>query len=260
MPHFETWQWALAAAAGWLIGVSKTGVPGMGILVVPLLAAAFGGRASVGIMLPMLILGDCFAVAWYRRHAEWDKLVGLVPWVALGMGAGALMLWLVTSAPHQRDVMSVVIGALVLLMLGLHLLQRRTGYHVDPHHGVAVASVGAAAGFATTVSNAAGPIMSIYLMAHRLNKQEFIGTGAWYYFIINLSKLPVYVVLSVLKPESPIITPASLLLVLAISPAILIGVSIGKWTLNRFSQETFDAVVLALSGISAAYLVIKSLW
>ena len=70
------------------VGISKTGVPGIGILVVPLLAYGFGGRLSAGVMLPMLIMGDLFAVAWYRRHAQWDKLVGLLPWVYGGVALG----------------------------------------------------------------------------------------------------------------------------------------------------------------------------
>ena len=90
--HLELWQWILGGTAALMIGVSKTGVPGIGILVVPLLASVFGGRPSVGIMLPMLILADCFAGVWYRRHAQWDKLVRLLPWVVAGMAIGAATL------------------------------------------------------------------------------------------------------------------------------------------------------------------------
>ena len=258
--NLELWQWLFGATAGWLVGLSKTGVPGLGILVVPLLAAAFGGWASVGIMLPMLLFGDCFAVAWYRRHAEWDKLVGLLPWVAVGMAIGSGALWLVGRLRGDKDVLSIAIGAIVLIMLGLHLVQRRSGYHIAPHRLPVVVSVGAAAGFATTVSNAAGPIMSIYLMAHRLGKREFMGTSAWFYLVINLIKLPVYFALSAANPLRPIIGAGSLLLVLAVSPAILTGVMLGKWLLPRFPQRAFDSVVLALSGISAAYLIVRQLW
>lgn len=90
---FGLWQVLVGAFAGFLIGVSKTGVPGIGILVVPLLAEAFGGRASVGTMLPMLIVGDIFAVLWYRHHARWNRLIELIPWVSVGMALGAFLLW-----------------------------------------------------------------------------------------------------------------------------------------------------------------------
>jgi hypothetical protein len=255
--HIELWQWLLGALAGWLVGVSKTGVPGVGILVVPLLAAAFGGQASVGIMLPMLIFGDCFAVAWYRRHAQWDKLIGLLPWVVAGMGLGAAALWALGKFGGHKDVLALLIGVLVLVMLALHLLQGRLGDRLDPKSDLGAAGTGVAAGFATTVSNAAGPIMNIYLMAHKLGKQEFMGTIAWFFFIINLGKLPLFIALSVNNPANPIITLRSLLFVLLLSPAILVGVILGKWVLPRFSQQAFNSTVLVLSAAAAIYLIIS---
>lgn len=184
--HLELWQWIIGAAAAWLVGVSKTGIPGVGMVVVPMLAAAFGGQASVGIMLPMLLFGDCFAVAWYRQHAQWSTLVGLLPWVIAGMAAGAGALWAVGRSTGGKDILSILIGALVLILLAVHLLRGRLGDRLDPKSPAGVAGTGVAAGFATTVSNAAGPVMTIYLMAHQLDKQQFMGTIAWYFFIINL--------------------------------------------------------------------------
>ena len=252
----EPWQWVLGAAAALLVGVSKTGVPGLGILVVVLLANAFGGRPSVGIMLPMLIFGDCFAVAWYRRHAHWDKLIGLFPWVVAGMAVGAGALWLTGRIGGGKDVLSTLIGVLVLVMLALYLVQDRLGERLTPKSRAGIASTGTAAGFATTVSNAAGPIMSIYMTAQRVSKHEFIGTLAWYYFIVNVSKLPIYFALTAMNPGKPIITAHSLLFNLMTFPAILVGVFIGKWLLPRIPQKAFDAVVLALAAASAAKLIV----
>ena len=252
----ELWQWTLGAAAALLVGISKTGVPGLGILVVVLLANVFGGRASVGLVLPMLIFGDCFAVAWYRRHAQWDKLIGLFPWIVVGMAFGAAALWATGRVGDGKDVLSVLIGGLVLTMLALYLLQERLGERLTPRSRVGVASTGTSAGFATTVSNAAGPIMAVYLSAHKLPKQQFMGTIAWYFLIINLSKLPVYFALTAANPGRPIITAESLLFNLITFPAILLGVFIGKWLLPRIPQKAFDAVVLTLAGASAIKLIV----
>jgi uncharacterized protein len=254
--HLAPLQWAFGAAAALLVGLSKTGIPGLGILVVPLLAGVFGGRASVGIMLPMLIFGDCFAVAWYRRHAQWDRLVGLLPWVVVGMGAGAAALWAVGRMQGDKDVLSVVIGVMVLTMLALYMLQGKLGEKLTPKSPLGVASTGTAAGFATTVSNAAGPIMSIYMAAQKLGKEQFMGTIAWYFFIINLSKMPVYFVLSRMNPAKPLITLASLKFVGMVSPAILVGVLVGKWVLPRISQKSFDWAVLILAAASAIKLIV----
>lgn len=257
MLAFSSWQLLLGTVAAFLIGVSKTGVPGIGILVVPLLAAAFGGRASVGTMLPMLIVGDVFAIMWYRRHAQWSRLLELLPWVLVGMALGALLLWRLGEAGDGKDLLEPIIGTLVLVMLGVHLLRLRLGNRLTPHSPATIAATGTAAGFATTVSNAAGPIMGIYLTSLGLPKEQFMGTSAWYYFAVNLSKLPIFAALSIINPEKPIITLQSLLFNAAVIPVIVAGVYLGRWLLPRIPQKAFDAVVLGLAALAALKLVLS---
>jgi uncharacterized protein len=254
--HLTQLQWTLGALSALMVGVSKTAIPGAGILVAPLLARAFGGFPSVGIMLPMLIFGDFFAVAWYRRHAQWDKIVGLLPWVIGGMAVGTAALWMVGESKSTKDVLGVVIGILVLAMLVLYFVQDRLDERFTPKSPIGVAGIGAAAGFTTMVSNAAGPVMSIYMAAHRLPKKQFMGTLAWYFLLLNLSKVPVYLLLTHTHPDKPIMTPHSLLFNLAICPVIVVGVFIGKWLLPRISQEVFERAVIILAALAAVKLII----
>ena len=111
----EPWQWILGGGAAILIGISKTGIPGVGPLVITMLATAFGGRPALGIMLTMLILADVFAVTWYRRHAQWGTLIKLFPWVALGMPVGVAALWLTGNVGAGKDVLAKTIGVVVLV-------------------------------------------------------------------------------------------------------------------------------------------------
>ena len=254
--HLELWQWVLGAGAALFVGISKTGIPGTGILVVPLLAFVFGGRPSVGVMLPMLIFADCFAVAWYKRHAQWDKIIHLLPWVVVGLIIGTWALWITGESKSDVDVLGKIIGGIVLLMLALHLLRGKLGERLTPRSKVGAASTGVMAGFTTMISNAAGPVMAIYFAAHDMPKKEFVGTSAWYFFIVNLSKLPVFIVLSMMNPSKPIITMKSIYFVGTMCPIILIGVFIGKWLLPRFSQKAFDSTVLILAGAAAVKLLI----
>ena len=254
--HLELWQWILGGTAAILVGISKTGVPGVGILVVTMLATAFGGRAAMGIVLTMLIFADCFAVFWYRRHAQWATLIRLFPWVAVGMPLGAAALWATGNVDAGKDVLGRIIGVLVLIMLAAHLLRGRLGERLTPRSKVGVAATGTAVGFVTVVANIAGAIMVIYLAAHRVTKHQFMGTMAWYFFIINLSKVPVYAALSAANPAIPIITSRSLLLTVALSPAIATGALIGKWLLPRMPERAFTLVVLLLAGASAIKLII----
>lgn len=250
-------QWLLGATAAVFIGFSKTGLPGAGILVVPVLAAAFGGRQSVGTMLPLLLLGDVFAVAWYRRDARWDRLWLLMPHVVVGMALGAVVLKVTGDAGPGKDRLDHIIGALVLAMLALHVARARLGDRLTPHSKPATAFVGASAGFTTTASNAAGPIMTIYLQAMGMPKTEFMGTTAWFFFLVNAAKLPVFVALSVANPANPIISGRTLAVDLALVPGILVGVAAGRWLLHRIPQKVFDGVVLALSAVAAVKLVLS---
>lgn len=250
-------QWILGGLAALLIGFSKTGMPGAGIVVVPLLATAFGGRQSVGVMLPLLIFADIFAVTWYRRHAQWDRLWRLAPWVAVGIAVGAAFLKLTGDAGPSKDRMNVIIGAIVLAMLALSLIRQKIGDRMTPHHPVAVASTGCAAGFTTTASNAAGPIMAIYLQGMGLPKAQFMGTTAWFFLVVNVAKLPVFAALSLINPSNPMISAHSLLADLALCPWILVGVWVGRWFLPRVSQSSFDALVLILAAVAAVKLILQ---
>lgn len=251
-----TEQWLIGVAAALLIGFSKTGLPGIGILVIPLMAAVFGGRMSVGATLPLLIFGDIFAVLWYRHHARWDKLWGLIPWVLLGIVLGAILLWVTGEASGTKDALDVVIGVLVLAMLALNLVRLRYPDKLVPTTRGAVVTTGIAAGFSTTVSNAAGPIMSIYMTGNGLKKNEFMGTTAWYFFIFNLTKLPIYAFLSFVLPNRPMVTEDTLFFNLVMFPVIVGGAFIGKLLLPHISQKVFDTLVLVLAAAAAIKLIL----
>lgn len=230
------------------VGLAKAGVPGLGILLVLLLAMAFPDRTrqSVGVLLPMLIVGDIFAVIYYRGHAQWRRLVGLMPSVAVGLGLGWWYLAIVDESLFRP-----LLGCLILGLLVTELLRTRRGWDHLPRHRGIVAGTGLASGFATTVGNAAGPIMSIYLVSRGLLKQQFISTVAWFFFIINLIKAPIFV-------EQGMITRASLRLDLTMIPLVLLGAAIGVRVVHRIPQTLFNRLILIFSAVAALQLIVSS--
>src|SRR5262245_46682017 len=111
MPDLLWWQWLLGAAAAFCVGVGKTGVPGLGILVVPMMVLAIGdARQSDGWLLPILCIADVFAVVWWRRHAEASRLFSLAPWVLMGMIGGALAL------SQEEGRIRILVGVIVTIM------------------------------------------------------------------------------------------------------------------------------------------------
>ncbi len=248
--------WLLGACAALLIGFSKTGVPGTGILVVPLMALVFNTRDTVGTTLLLLIAADVFAVAWYRQHTRWDKLLALLPWVAVGMVAGIVALFLIGEDVSGRDQINIAIGALVLVMVGVHFARQRWQAQLNPEMGWARAAVGGMAGFATAVSNAAAPIMSVYLTSLKLPKHEFVGTTAWYFLILNVSKVPFYALLTWLLPERPMFTWRGVVFDAVMLPLVVLGAFVGRWALPHIPQRTFNAVVVGLAAIAAVRLIV----
>lgn len=253
-------QWIVGIVAALTVGVTKTGIPGIGILIVPLMAIVFGGRLSVGATLPLLIFGDIFAVTWYRQHARWDNLRGLLPWVMIGIAVGTGLLWYTGTQGSRVDWLNVIIGVIVLVMMLISLARRYWGDKLVPSSSIGLVSTGVLAGFSTTVSNAAGPVMSIYLSGMvRLSKNEFMGTSAWYFFIFNLTKLPLYAFLTLVLPSKPMVSGTTLLFDLIMLPVIIIGAFLGKWLLPRISQSLFDNVVLVLAGVAALKLILDQI-
>ncbi len=112
MSELNWLQWMIAVAAAFSIGLTKTGIPGLSILFIPLMAECFLAKASTGIVLPLLMLADVFAVAYYRRHAVWPHLLRLMPWTALGVVIGYFALDKISDSQLKP-----VIGAIILVIL-----------------------------------------------------------------------------------------------------------------------------------------------
>ena len=238
MPNLALWQWFLGAFCAFMIGVAKTGMPGVGILVIPLMVVTVGDtKHSAGWLLPILCTADLFAVFYWRRHAAANKLFSMAPWVVVGMAGGAGALYL------EERYLRPLVGTIVLVMLALYLY-RRYKSDLRPAHG---GLYGMAAGFATTVANAAGPVMNLYLLTKQLPKEEFIATGAWFFFVINLAKIPIYA-------WHGLFSRTSLIFDAVLIPAVLLGALAGRWLLGRVPPHVFEALVIVMTAASTVLL------
>lgn len=241
----EPWQWALAVVAALAIGLAKTGISGLGLLAVVIFANLLPARQASGFVLPMLVFADVVAVASYRRHAQWSYLWKLFPWTALGVVAGYFALGRIDDRQAK-----VLIGVIVLALLAVHLVRRRrpaTEERVE--HGWWYAPVvGVLAGFTTLVANAAGPLMVIYLLSMRLPKLEFMGTGAYYFLLMNLFKVPFMMNLGLIDARS---FTGNLVLL----PAVIVGALAGRVILQRINQKLFENLALGLSAAAGVKLL-----
>jgi len=236
-----------AALAAFLVGLTKTGVPGLGILIVGMLAAVFPDRASTGVLLPMLLFGDFFAIAYHRRNVRWPIIVKLLPWVLVGIGTGYVALGNVGG-----DAFRVLLGGLVLGLIGLRVFTDLRGTWLEehvPHTWWFSAVFGVMAGFATMVGNVAGGIMAVYLLSMGLKKHSFMGTGAWFYLIVNSIKIP-------LSASLGLINVSSLTFDLKVAPLIVVGAVVGFLVFTRIPQKWFSRIILVLAALAALRLLL----
>lgn len=246
MVDLAGYAWALLAVAAVVIGLSKTAIPGAGTIAVAIFAAVLPARMSTGTILPLLIVADVFAVLAYRRHADWRALLRLAPALVAGMLVGVVFLAVADDAWVKR-----VIGVILLAVIAITLLRRRFGapMSTDRPHRVAAAAYGGLGGFATMVANAAGPIMSMYFLAARFPVKAFLGTAAWLFAIINVSKLPFSIGLGLL-------TVPGLLIDLVLVPLVIASALFGRWLAGRLDQSLFEWLVIVFTVIGAVYLLV----
>jgi len=242
---FTLLQWILLAVCALLTGMSKVGVPGVSMIVVPILAFIFGGKASTGVLLPILILADIFSVSYYHRQTRWKFLVKLFPWTFAGIG---LALWVGETVNDEwfKNIIAIV----VFICIGLMFWNSRKKNTSVPDSWWFAATMGVLGGFATMIGNVAGPIFAIYFLSMRLPKNEYIGTGAWFFFIVNLTKFPLHVF--VWKT----ISPYSLSLDLSLLPAIAAGAFVGIRLVKILPEHTYRTFVIIVTALSAFLLLI----
>jgi uncharacterized membrane protein YfcA len=235
------------AAGAFCSGLSKTGMAGLGILPVVLFANVLPPRESTGALLPLLLCGDVFGVMYFRKHASWPHLWRLFGWVMAGVVAGYFALGRVNNAQMQR-----MLGVILLVMVVLHWSRGRRQEEIAaglPHSMWFTAAMGILAGFATMVANAAGPVMVLYLLAIGLPKLVFIGTGAWFFMLVNAFKVPFSVKLGLITRDSLVMDA---ILVLPLVP----GAWLGPRILQRINQAAFEKMVLILTLVGT----IRLLW
>ncbi len=232
--------------AGFLIGFSKTGISSFMMPVIPIIAAIFGGRESTGIVLPMLIVGDIIAIKYYNRHANWGDIKKLLPWTLIGLIIAAVF-----GDYINENQFKVVLCGTVILCLAILIYFEYKKQNVNiPKNEFLYSITGVVCGFTSMIGNAAGPIFSVYLLAKGFKKNNFMGTTAWFFFIVNLIKVPIQIIFwNNITIKSGITTLIGI-------PSIIVGAILGVILIKKLDEGLFHKIILIVTGLAAIKLLI----
>lgn len=240
-------QWVAIGFAVFLLGLSKSGIKGIGIIIVVILAFVFGEKASTGILLPMLICADIFAVIYYIKHVKWHIIKKLIPWMIAGVLVGV---WVGNDI--SEIVFKRLMAIIIIVSVGIMFYTETRKSNNIPTNKFFGITTGFLAGFTTMIGNLAGPISNIYFLAMRFPKNEFIGTAAWLFFIINVFKLPFHIF--VWKT----VTIETLVLNSVLIPAVIVGFFLGAYIVKLISNVNYRRFILIVTALGGLIMLFKS--
>lgn len=238
--------WLIALTAAFVIGVSKAGIKGIAIINVTLMALAFGAKESTGLVVPLLVAGDIFAVIYYNRHARWSYIIRFLPWMILGILIGVFI-----GNDLPENTFKIAMAVIILGSVALMYWWDRRKSKVVPTHWLFAGFIGTIAGITTMIGNLAGAFSNIYFLAMRLPKNEFIGTAAWLFLIINIFKLPFHIW------SWGTITPETLFINLKLLPGVVIGIFVGIRVVKVIKEAFYRKLILILTALGAILIVIR---
>lgn len=227
-----------------IVGFSKAGIQGATIPAVAMMAIIFGGKDSSGIILPMLMVGDLVAIMKYGKQGTIRDVLKLIPAAVVGIIAGALVGTWINDGQFKMLIGIIVI--ICVILLAIRESQKRT--IPLPDNPFLKGGVGVISGFSSMIGNAAGPIFNVYILAQNLKKETMIGTTAWFFFLMNILKLPFHIFLW------GTITLETAKYTLFAIPFIAIGAWGGIWIVKNISEKTYRRLIIVMTAITAIRL------
>ena len=245
IPYFSL-SFLIATGCALLLGIAKSGIKGLAVLIVTGLALVYGARESTGILMPLLICGDLFAVIYYKRYVKRIYLIKLLPWMVTGVLTGVFF-----GKNLPEDLFKSGMALIILLSVAMMYYWEQKKNKQVPTHWSFAALTGIMAGFTTMVGNLAGAFSNIYFLAIRLPKNEFIGTAAWLFFFINLFKLPFHIW------SWGTINWVSFRVSLSLIPSVILGFGLGVFLVKKIKNDKYRLLILLMTGVGGLVILLQ---
>jgi|TARA_S200000501_G_C20793242_1_gene730516 uncharacterized membrane protein YfcA len=244
LPEPSLINYIIAAICAFLLGISKSGIKGIASLIVTGLALVYGAKNSTGIMMPLLLVGDVFAITYYKRHVQKEYIIKLLPWMVLGV-----LLGVIGGNYISESIFKNGMALIILFSVGLMYYWENKKDKTVPSHWSFASSMGLLAGFTTMIGNLAGAFSNIYFLAMRIPKNNFIGTAAWLFFFINSFKVPFHIW------SWKTINSESILISLKLIPFVIMGLIAGVFLVKKIEDEIYRKLILLFTAIGGVAIL-----
>lgn len=228
--------------AGFITGISKFSTGGMGFIILALTLTVFPSTEAIVVLLPMYLMGDIMVVSSYRANISWPALKQLLPLAALGILLGSFLLSYIDTNTFNK-LLGIII--LMTLSLGAYLEWKKISFMQTPK---VLRTMAFSSGVISILANAAGPIISLYLLEQKLSKKSYLTTRSWIFLIINIIKIIIVASLGILN--WPLAKQSLITL-----PALFVGAGIGYLLLKQLNLKQFKSVIQGVTSIAAIKLI-----
>jgi uncharacterized membrane protein YfcA len=229
-----------------LLGISKGGFLGLGVMALPLMSLFVPPLQAAAIILPTAVAQDCLTLWSYRRTwSKWNVKL-MLPSMIVGM----FLAWLMAGqllAGHIR----LAIGLIAALFVLQHWLSRRFERHMPKPSVVTGIVFGTIGGVTTMLANAGGPAWQIHLLPQKLDKLSYIGTVSILFAASDVIKIPGFATLGFLTSENLIIG-------LVLVPVAIASNYAGIWLVRHTSTDLFFRIAYVLMFVIAVELIRSS--
>jgi len=245
--------WIFVSVAIVIQGISKSGFAGgAGILSLPLMMLVMPVDKVAATLLPLLILCDLNAIYHHRHNKDWTQVMRIFVPSCLGIVLGALVWWQIgrDGVEFYGQLIKRMVGV-IAIVFGLYIAAKDRSMAWVAHHKAGrktAVAVGVVAGFTSTIAHAAGPIVSLYVYSQGFNKTLFVGTVAWTFTLINITKLPFYA-------WAGLVDTSVLWFDACLVALIPVGSWLGHWMHHRVSEWWFSRIIMVLTLVAGVQLL-----
>ncbi|MBQ3351028.1 MAG: sulfite exporter TauE/SafE family protein [Thermoguttaceae bacterium] len=253
----------LGSIAAMLLGIAKTGVPGLGMFGSLLMISTFKGYEmfASGAVVPLLIICDVTACWIYGRDRQRGILRKIFPPLLVGLVLGMGVICVMENSQFK-----LTVGVLAVSILLFEFVRKRLGWTAISKTRLFGWFCGIMAGLTTMLGNAAGPVISAFFASQDLDKQKYMGTTSVFTLYMNITKIPLLICATAIKThmgfdaaQAQIITPTTFWLTLVFLPGLALGAFIGRRLFLLIPEKAFIPMVLILNFVAALHILVTAL-